>query len=150
MLSFCQRDPRWADLKMGQSSLTIGRYGCTTSCIADLSTYYGDNRDPAMVSKEIQYTPGGLVIWKSCVFPHFEFDWREYGRNDEGIKKAIADPNRAVILQVNNGLHWVVATGRPTLLNRYFKIADPWLGDRADMSRYKDSITGAAYFKKRG
>lgn len=147
MQSFSQRDPQWANKKMGTSPLTLGRFGCTTTCMADLSTYFADNLNPAQVADHIKYTPDGLVIWQSCKFGHFEFERREFGRHDANILAALQDPNRAVILQVAHGSHWVVATGKPVFSN-IFKIADPWLGDRADMGRYKNNITGAAYFRR--
>lgn len=147
MLSFSQRDPRWANILIGKSRLTIGRYGCTITSIADLSTYFGDNLTPDQINGKIRFTPDGLVIWASCVFGHFLFERREYGRNDREIAAALAHPDRAVILQVANKSHWVVASGfdRP---NKLFRIADPWLGDRATMARYKNDITGAAYFTR--
>ena len=144
MESFSQRDGRWAAARLGQSKLTMGRYGCTTTCIADLSTYFGDNLDPLKTSQIIKYTPQGLVLWQSCVFPHFKFERREYGRNDANIIKAMHDPDRAVILEVAHASHWVVAIGGgPT-----YKIADPWLGDKNTMKRYDNNITGATYFKR--
>ncbi len=145
MQSYSQRDPRWANVRLGASNLFMGRYGCTTTCIADLSTYFGDNDNPAEVAQRLQYTTG-LIIWGSCKFPHFHFERREFGRNDANIKAALRDPNRAVILQVQNGSHWVVATGN-ALLGGY-KIADPWFGDFSTTRRYGNSITGAAYFRR--
>jgi len=149
MQSFCQRDPRWNDLKLGESCLTLGRFGCTTTAIADLSTYFGDNFTPELVAKTVTYTKDGLIIWQSCVFPHFQFSSREYGRNDKQLKNALYDPNQAVILQVNKGSHWVVLVG--TLIGRfgYYTIADPWFGDRTSIKRYNDDITGAAYFTRK-
>ena len=132
---------------MGDSQLTLGRYGCTTTAIADLSTYFGDNLTPAEVCDRIKYLRG-LVIWQSCVFPSYKFWFREYGRNDTNIRNALADPNVAVILEVANKSHWVVATGKP-LVGNVFKIADPWFGDRSTMARYKNNITGASYFKRK-
>lgn len=145
--SFSQRDPIWANLLLKPSRLTMGRYGCTTCCIADLSTYFGDNLTPAQVNQHIQYTPDGLIIWQSCNFQHFIFERREQSRNDQNIKAAIADPNRAVILQVAHGSHWVVATSVAS--GNVYNIADPWLGDRASMGRYLNNITGAAYFRRK-
>ncbi len=124
----------------------MGRFGCTTTCIADLSTYFGDNLTPDQVRAKIKYTVNGLVIWQSCNFKNFKFWFREYGRHDQNIKNALADPDIAVILQVDNGAHWVVCTGMD-ILGR-FKIADPFFGDRSTVARYKNSITGAAYFKR--
>lgn len=145
MDSFSQRDPKWADLHLGQSPLKMGRYGCTTTCIADLSTYFGDNFTPGWAVKNIKYTPDGLILWQSCKFFKFAFERREHGRNDANIEAALKDLNRAVILQVANASHWVVALGK--LLGVY-RIADPWVGDKSTMLRYKNNITGAAYFRK--
>lgn len=142
MLSYSQRNPKWAANKLGNSALTIGRYGCTTTCIADLSTYFGDNLNPLQVSKAIQYTRDGLILWQSCKFKHFQFWFREYGRKDTNIRNALADPKLAVILEVDKS-HWVVATGT---FGADYKIADPWFGDRSTTKRY-NRITGAAYFK---
>lgn len=148
MESFSQRDKRWSQKKLGNSSLTMGRFGCTTTSIADLSTYFGDNLNPAQIADKIKYTKDGLVMWPTCVFNKFEWWFREYGRKEVNIRNALADPKLAVILQVNNGAHWVVATGYDKL-NRIFKIADPWFGDRSTMKRYGNSITGASYFRSK-
>lgn len=148
MKSFCQRDPIWTNIVMLPSSLTLGRFGCTTTCIADLSTYFGDNLNPHAVCNRIKYTPGGLIIWQSAVFEHFEFERREYGRKDANIEAALKDPNRAVILNVGNGSHWVVAVSRDWFGN--YKIADPWMGDFLMLEkRYGRSIQGAAYFRRK-
>lgn len=146
MITYSQRDSRWANEHLGQSSLTMGRYGCTTTCISDLSTYFGNNFDPLYAVKYLKYTNDGLILWQSCKFSKFGFERREFGRNDAEIQKALKDPARAVILNVANGSHWVVCTGK-TIFGQY-KIADPWLGDFSTMSRYGNDISGAAYFKK--
>lgn len=147
MRSFSQRDVQWASYMLNPSKLSIGRYGCTTTCMADLSTYFGDNLNPLQISEIIKYTPDGLVVWQSAVFKDFQFESRQIGRNDIDIKKALNDPNRAVILNVSSGSHWVVATGYDIFGN--LKIADPWFGDESTMKRYQDDITGAAYFKRK-
>lgn len=147
MILYSQRDSRWAQKLVGASGLPLGRIGCTITDIAVLSTYFGDNLLPNQVCDKLKFTPNGLILWASCKFPHFKFQTREYGRNDLNIKAALKDPDRAVILQVANGSHWVVATSIKTA-NSVYNIADPWDGSRADMTRYKNSITGAAYFQR--
>lgn len=37
LISFNQRDKKWASKIMKPSNLQLGRYGCTTTCIADIS-----------------------------------------------------------------------------------------------------------------
>lgn len=147
MISYKQGDPRWAEEKMLPSEITLKRAGCVVTAIADLSTYFGDFYDPGIVCRRVKFTPSALIYWQSCLFPSFKFSYREYGRNDAGIWAALQHPDRAVILQVNNGQHWVVATSWNTW-SKVFKIADPFFGDRSDMRRYGDNITGAAYFNR--
>lgn len=139
-----QRDPRWAN-KVIAPGYQIGKVGCTVTSISMLSFYFGDNLTPDKIVDICKFTNQGLVIWTSCNFTKFAFERREYGRNEVNINQALKDPNRAVILNVAQGSHWVVATGHfGTLL----KIADPWLGDMSTMARYKNDIEGASYFRK--
>ncbi len=148
MITLSQRDPRWAPAKLGNSQLTCGRYGCTTTCISMLSDYFGNYTTPgSLASNPTNYTHDGLVLWSMLKIEGFHFTRRQYGRFDDDIKKALADPDRAVILEVANKSHWVVATGKP-IVGTAYKIADPWLGDRSTIARYNNDITGAAYFQR--
>ena len=148
IVSFPQRDPQWAALKISPSNLTIGRFGCVVTAIASMSAGFGDNLTPPEVSDKCEFTDGGLIIWAFCKFASFEWVHREYFRNDPEIGSALADANRAVLLQVNEGAHWVLGLGFDKMRERLI-IADPWFGDMSDMSRYKNSITGAAYFRRK-
>jgi ABC-type bacteriocin/lantibiotic exporter with double-glycine peptidase domain len=148
LISYSQRDRRWATKVMKPSKLTLGRYGCTTSCIAMASTYFGENLTPANVCDKIKYNIQGLILWETCNFKSFSFWFREFGRKDVNIKNALADKDLIVILQVANGSHWVVCTGYDSV-NKTYKIADPWDGARSTMKRYGNSITGASYFKRK-
>ena len=148
MISFSQRDARWAEQKMGNTNLTLGRFGCTVSCIADLSTYFGGNFDPGQVARKIAFNANAEVLWQSCNFPAFIFDRRATNFDYADVLAAYRDPKRAVILNVANKSHWVVVSG----INHragLFTIADPWLGDFSDMGRYKNSIQGAAFFRSK-
>lgn len=148
MLTYSQRDPRWSEEKIKGSALTIGRFGCLVTSVANLTLRYGENLTPAQVNAHCSFTPSGLLIWASCRFDNFVFVRRQYGRLDQEILAAQEDPNGAVILQVASASHWVVAIGYDSIA-RIILIADPWLGDETTMARYKDSITGAAYFKRK-
>ena len=148
IVSFPQRDPQWAALKIPPSDLTIGRFGCVITAIASMSAGFDDNLTPPKVAELCKFTPGGLIIWQFCDFPSFEWVHREYFRNDRAIGAALVDANAAVLLQVNEGAHWVLGVGLDKMRERLV-IADPWFGDMADMSRYKNSITGASYFRRK-
>lgn len=148
MIDFSQRDSLWAGDFIGRSKLTVGRFGCTLTGIADLSTYFGDDFNPGSLAKMDIFTPEGLVIWQKCNFKTFQFSQRLYDRNDFLVKAALIDPDQAVLLQVAHGSHWVVATGWRSK-GQFITISDPWFGDRADMQRYDNSITGLAFFRKK-
>lgn len=143
-----QRDPRWAEKKLGASSLTIGRYGCTTTCCSMLSDYFGCYTSPDQIAAHKDwYTPEGLVLWIRFKFEKMKFTWRDYKRDDAKIKEALKDPNQAVILQVDNGSHWVVALSATWFGNSYM-IADPWDGTKCDVIKRYKNITGAAFFQR--
>jgi ABC-type bacteriocin/lantibiotic exporter with double-glycine peptidase domain len=148
MLTYCQRDPRWATHEIGLSGLTIGRYGCTITCVAMLASYFGQILTPSAVENLLKFTPQGLIIWKSADFSKFRFENREHCQDNYNISAALKDPKRAVILEVSHHSHWVVATGWQEE-GYCYKIADPWFGDHSNMVRYGNNITGAAYFVKK-
>lgn len=146
LIIYSQRDKKWANKVMVPSKLTLGRYGCTTTCIAMAGSYFGETLTPANVCDKIKYTKDGLILWDSCTFKRFKFYFREYGRKDVNIKNALLDRDLIVLLQVANGSHWVLATGYNSV-NKVYKIADPWDGGRTTTKRY-GNITGASYFKR--
>lgn len=147
MSYFSQRDQRWVKDKLGASQLTVGRYGCTTTAISMLSSYFGCLRLPSELAHDVHnYTKDGLIVWKNLSFPKMKFVGREYTRNDEKIREYLKDPSKAVILEVNNHAHWVVAVS-PTWTGNDYNIVDPWTGQKCTLKKVYKNITGAAYFE---
>lgn len=146
MFLLSQRDPTWSNVKLGQSNLTVGRFGCTTVSISMLTDYFGSYKAPSfLATKGLQYTKEGLLIWSSInSLSCMSFEKRLYNRNDTEIMTSLKDPMKACILEVE-GRHWVVAVRKSILPDRYV-ILDPWFGDKASSKRYK-TITGSAHFK---
>lgn len=152
MKLYSQRDSRWAELKLGESNLTMGRFGCTTTAISMLTTYFHPDRTPAeIIDKQnpyhIQYTKDGLIIWNTCRFENFTFYLRTQGRNDTEIQRHLKDPNLAVILEVADHSHWVLPVSYLPILG--YKAADPWVGDYCNVLKRYKNITGAAYFRRK-
>ena len=141
-----QRDKAWRDANLGQSSLTVGRFGCTTTCLSMLSDYFNCYVTPAEIAHNAaNYTKDGLVVWKNLKFGKFRFVARDYAEDRAKISEFIKDPDKAVILNVDGGHHWVVAL-RKSLVGNDWVVADPWNGDKCGAkARYKD-VVGAAYF----
>lgn len=148
MTIYSQRDPRWANLLMGNSGLTVGRAGCVITDIAMLTTYFLPAKTPMKLLHQLKFTNEGKIIWASASFENFAWYKRVYNRDEREIEVHIKNPRLAVILEVANRSHWVVATGYE-LLSKKIRIADPWTGDRASMDRYRNNITGASYFMKK-
>lgn len=145
-----QRDPRWANAKMGISNQVLGRVGCTTDAICMGLSAFGFTITPDVIAKQKKsYTKDGLILWGNLILPgNFKMRARIYGRNDAAILASLRSPDEFVILQVANGAHWVLATS-PTIFGKDFNIADPWHGDRAKAcGRYKN-ITGSAHFTRK-
>lgn len=110
-----------------------------------LSDYFKPFGTPDQIAAHRDwFTKDGLVIWSALNLKSMKFEKRLYGRNDVEIMNSLKDPNKAVILQVEN-YHWVVCLGKD-LFGRY-RIADPWFGDKSTVNRYK-IITGSAHFSK--
>ena len=127
--------------------MTVGRFGCTTTAISMLSSYFGCLRLPSELAHDANnYTQGGLVIWKNLTFAKMKFIGRDYVRNDEKIREYLKDSGKAVILEVNNHAHWVVGV-KPTLVGNDYVIVDPWDGRKKTLVKPYRNITGAAYFE---
>jgi hypothetical protein len=88
------------------------------------SDYFGCYQDPGWMSKYLQFTIGGLIIWQSiekvlC----FKFKRRYYNNNIQKFTKALKDPKTVCLLQYKSR-HWLVAMKR---LPGGYWVADPWV-----------------------
>ena len=142
-----QQNPLWSKNKLGASSLTIGRFGCTTCGLSMLSDYFGCYKDPVQIQQFQKYTPDGLVLWNTLNLPKMAFEIRRYGANHAAIQASLKHPDKAVLLEVNHS-HWVVALGKVPLVDAYF-IADPWSGSKTTTYKYKNAISGSAHFVRK-
>lgn len=148
MIYLSQHYPAWSGAFLGSSKLKVGDKGCTTTCISMLSDYFGCYQSPLQIANNAHnYTPEGLIIWNNLSFSKMKFVWREYGRNDAKIQDSIKDPKKAVILQVSNGTHWVVAISK-NLIGGDYTVLDPWTGKKCNALATYHNITGSAHFVK--
>jgi len=152
-----QRDPKWANIIMGNGSLTVGRYGCLTTCISMLTDYFGCKQTPAQIAlNKSNYSGDSNISWIGLDFPTFSFRWREGNLFSDAnnkvsldmvksymVKNGKGEPDRAVLLEVANRSHWVVAlwpVGDDILA------IDPWDGKTCKVFEKYHNITGAALF----
>ena len=143
----CQRNPSWSEQKIGASQLTLGKYGCTTTSLSELSFYFGCPLTPPQIAKNIDwYTPEGLVIWRNLKFTNFTFEKRLNSRIDAAINESLKDPDKAVMVEVE-GRHWLTVIGK-TFWGNDWKAIDPWFGGTCNvLQRYK-YISGSSHFKR--
>ena len=149
MLIISQRNPLWSSRRLGASQLTCGKFGCTTTSCSMLSSYFGCYRSPLELASDANnYTKEGLILWTHLNFDKMKFSWRGYARDDSKIQEAIKNPNKAVMLQVNDGAHWVVALSKTWFGNSY-TVADPWDATKCDVIKKYNNITGFAIFERK-
>lgn len=130
-----QRDPRWANIKLGTSNVTIGGYGCTITCLAMVSGITPDIVNQKFIDGE-GFANGNLVIWsKVNLLPWCQFEWRGNTYDNERVKKAIADYG-ACLVEVDfdgsdrtDDRHWVVYIGNG-------RMYDPWTGTEESTNKY--------------
>jgi len=100
---------------------------------------------PALASRNEVFTSGGLLIWQSLNLPGIKFlrRIREYSYNS--ILDDVKDKRRAVLLEVNNGTHWVLAI-RKAFIRQEFLTMDPLYGAYGTAISDHWNITGSAHF----
>ncbi len=148
MQKLCQRNPSWADVKIGDTNMTLARWGCLITDLSMLTDYFGDYISPNRIAtdkKLVMFNNNAQVIWESLCLPSMAFDRRIKYRDDEAILDSLKNPNKAVIIEVD-GSHWLTGMYKIPLLNKYI-CADPWTGGTTVIinSSYK-VISGSAHF----
>lgn len=146
---YSQNDPRWKSIKMGISNYNLGRWGCTTSCVATLGSWFGDTLTPKdyALSKKL-YTSGGLIIWKQIekISKKIKFKWRYYSFNEKVIDESLINPNTAVLLNVDRGYHWVSALKK---VNGGYLCSDPYPYTSVKRKYSFDEIEGLSVLIKK-
>ena len=138
-----QKNKEWAEIIIGKSKETVGKSGCLITDVSSVADYAGHYKNPGWMAQNLDFTGEGLLYWASVIKAKLDFVYRFYSRDDVKIKKAFADQDQFIVLQVDS-YHWVwligVASG--------YRVMDPWYGDTVRLfSRYK-KITGFAILEK--
>jgi len=116
-----------------------------------LSDYFKCYKSPSTLAKSASYyttgVNGGLVIWSKMRFDKMRFTRRGYGENRADILEHLTSPDKAVILQVSNGAHWVTALRKAYLVDDYV-ILDPWDGKKKLAKKAYGNVSGYATFAR--
>jgi hypothetical protein len=138
-----QSDPRWADATIGATRLTLKAKGCVITSCSMLDSYFDPKefKFPDELAKKLKFTPEGLLIWESLakVTP-FKLEKRLRTYDEAAIDDSLKDPKKGVILEVNNGQHFVLGLRRIPW-SKSFWVADPLTGTK----RLYSNVTGSAH-----
>jgi len=150
MIKFSQNNPKWKYVRMGKSNLTLGNYGCVTSSVATLGTWFGDKLTPEdYANNKSLYTSGGLILWKQIenISKNIKFLYRYYSFNKQLIDKYLLDdPKTAVLLNVDRGYHWVSALDKAS---GGYKCSDPYKFPAKDRVYKYSEISGFSVLQKK-
>lgn len=133
-----QRDPRWKDKKIGNSSSSLGGYGCTLTCLAMKAGTTPDVVDDALTAV------GGfqvdMILWpkinETNLGLRFPDMGRHYAYDNDLVLKEIADSGSCLVevdfdgvITTPNDRHWVLFIGNQ-------RCYDPWTGNEVATSKY--------------
>jgi len=137
--SFKQTDSRWSNVKLGSSSDTIGKSGCTTTCLAMTESFRtGTQINPAVMASKLSYSSSGMLYWPSNYNTQLvtESNWLS------AIYTALSQSKPAIFgaKKSNGSQHWVVVTGHTasasSLKASNFKINDPGSSTRKTLADF--------------
>ncbi len=170
LVRLSQRDPKWKDKKLGNSSLTLGYFGCAVSSVAMLLSGHGYPETPETLNEKLKKSGGFMdaaIVWAAVgnLYPKAKFKNLVICRDSDAPIDAISasiEKGQPVILEVDyspqKGIqtHWVVAYKK---VGKDFYILDPYPQptengkDVSLMQRYshgkdfKRSITAVVWYE---
>lgn len=142
MTYFGQRDPRWAQVKLGNTQRTVAQVGCTTCTLSDATSWFKIERDPGILAQTLTYTTDALIVWTSLPTVGLKLKQRFFGHQKALIAAALKDPNTTVSLNVDSGAHWVFALNSLPF-NKYW-VHDPYY----DRKTVYGGVVGGAIVSK--
>jgi hypothetical protein len=106
-----QCDAKWANERIGATSNTICHSGDLISAIAMGLTGVGPNYNPSTLNTWLKNNKGydshGVFVWKAINTLGITFE----GQVSNALLKLNLDVGYLVIINVEKGAHWVLATG---------------------------------------
>ena len=159
----CQRDEKWSKVKIGNSQVDLGHYGCLITCISMASHLFGEYKTPDQIAKQANlFSDDGSLLWINLnkLFKKFDFRWREGNIlvNSDTVDKDLINAylpggprakDGVVIFSVAKNSHWIL----PLWYNEYEKdyvCVDPWTGQDCYALKRYGSISTHAHLLKAG
>lgn len=136
VVDYKQTDSRWNWVTLGSSGQTLGRIGCTTTCLAMTESYRtGSTITPKTMASRLSYNSGGSLYWPSNYVTSV---------SSSGYLakiKSLLDSGKPVIVgfrKYSGTMHWVVVTGyvNSGTAAADFIINDPGSATRTNLSQF--------------
>jgi len=119
---YSQIDPRWRNIRLGYSNLTIGSHGCVVCCLAMLLSSIGYVVDPPKVNEDMRRAKAflagtGRAIWAkvSQAYPLLQYKYQIwYSRTPDERKIGELADNLPVLTEIllRGQPHWVLTVRR--------------------------------------
>ena len=140
-----QGDPRWGNIRIGESATTLKRDGCTITALCMLlEKFRGYPASPKDAAFYWAFNYRGEILWEKTKFRGMVFLYRYYNNNIKEIAIHANDPSSGVIVQVNRN-HWLYID---KVDGKKLSGVDPLTGKGFDELPSQYSITGFATFEK--
>lgn len=141
---YSQTDSRWSGVYLGSSGKTLGKIGCTTTCLAMTESFRtGTTIRPDTMAGRLTYSSSGSLYWPS--------NYQTTTAVSFSSIKNLLDQGKPVILGLRTAsysTHWVVVTGYSG--NTYY-VNDPGSSSRttlADVFEKYPYFYKMAYYKQ--
>lgn len=124
-----QRDPRWANLKINNTSYTVGGFGCFLCCVCQVAGI-----EPPEGLQKLKFD-GANLIWESISNIGLEPLEKTNIYDNDKVKQYIAENGQCIVRVDFDGTprtddtHFVIYTGNQQL-------QDPWTGTTRPTSTY--------------
>lgn len=121
--TFCQTDPRWAEVELGTSGCKLGSHGCLVCSTAMATTSLGVRFSPSELNERLKqhdgFQPQGWLIWNAVsrvTEGKLTADYHTRPRHEwiDSALKSGAFPVIAYPLP-NGARHWVLVVGKEGL-----------------------------------
>lgn len=132
---YSQKDPRWADVNIGNSSSDMKNWGCAVTSIAMVAKFHGDSITPGSLAKKPIYS-FDLIKWQMDGWPGAKIELvAQYGSAHRNLNLAAVDTaiknKQPVIVYIGKtggkGGHYVVIHSKNAKTGKYV-VHDPYFG----------------------
>ncbi len=132
---FSQKDSRWANVRLGSSSRTVGNAGCVTTCIAMAeSSLYGYSVTPSSLAGTLSYSSSGDLYWPESykAYTNSDYLYKIYNELKSGRPVLVGAKT------YSGGQHWVLVTGfnGGEMKASNFTVNDPGRVSRTKLSEF--------------